>query len=106
VVNGGDGGTGTRTGLPNESDDVGKRAAARRPRRRRTEAYYLPPYAPDLSPVEGIRSLLRGGRLSNVAFGTPEHLDQRIRRGLRLIQYRSHLTDGCLAETGLTIGPA
>ncbi|WP_405675404.1 transposase [Streptomyces canus] len=68
--------------------------------------YYLPPYANDLSPVEGIWSLLRRGWLSNVACRTPEHLDQRIRRGLRLIQYRSHLMDGCLAETGLTIGPA
>jgi hypothetical protein len=65
--------------------------------------YYLAPYAPDLNPVEGIRLLLRRGRLSNVAFSSPEHLDQRIRRGLRLIRYRSHLIDGCLAETGLTI---
>ncbi|WTW14326.1 hypothetical protein OHU89_00410 [Streptomyces sp. NBC_00019] len=39
-------------------------------------------------------------------FSTPEHLDQRIRRDLHLIQYRSHLIDDCLAETGLTIGPA
>ena len=39
----------------------------------------------------------------NVAFSTPEHLVQRIRRGLRHIQYRSELMDGCLAETGLTI---
>ncbi|MEU0899116.1 transposase [Streptomyces massasporeus] len=68
--------------------------------------YYLPPCAPDLDPVEGIWSLLRRGWLSNVAFSTPEHLDQRIRRGLRLIQYRGHLIDGCLAETGLTIGSA
>ncbi|MFE0379544.1 transposase [Streptomyces inhibens] len=30
---------------------------------------YLPPYAPDLNPVEGIRSLLRRGRLSNGARG-------------------------------------
>jgi hypothetical protein len=28
---------------------------------------------------------------------------QRVRRGLRHIQYRSHLIDGCLTETGLTI---
>jgi hypothetical protein len=48
---------------------------------------------------------LRRGWLSNVAFHTPEHLIQRIRRGLRHIQYRSHLIDGCLAETGLTIRP-
>ncbi|MER8003935.1 transposase, partial [Streptomyces sp. NPDC095613] len=64
--------------------------------------YYLPPYAPDLNPVEGIWSLLRRGWLSNVAFSTPEHLIQRIRRGLRHIQYCSDLIDGCLAETGLT----
>ncbi|WDN57597.1 transposase (plasmid) [Streptomyces clavuligerus] len=57
----------------------------------------------NLNPVEGIWSLLRRGRLSNVAFHTPEHLVQRIRRGLRHIQYRSDLIDGCLAETGLTI---
>lgn len=68
--------------------------------------YYLPPYAPDLNPVEGIWSLLRRGWLSNVAFSTPEHLVQLIRRGLRHIQYRSHLIDGCLTETGLTIKPA
>ncbi|MGW3121058.1 IS630 family transposase [Streptomyces sp. NPDC001107] len=67
--------------------------------------YYLPPYAPDLNPVEGIWSLLRRGWLSNVAFSTPEHLVQCIRRGLRHIQYRSELIDGCLAETGLTIRP-
>jgi hypothetical protein len=29
----------------------------------------------------------------------------RIRHGLRHIQYRSHLIDGCLTETGLTIRP-
>ncbi|MFI6935466.1 hypothetical protein [Streptomyces sp. NPDC050287] len=32
----------------------------------------------------------------NVAFSTPEHIVQRIRRGLRPIQYRSELMDGCL----------
>ncbi|WP_107408256.1 transposase [Streptomyces atratus] len=67
--------------------------------------YYLPPYAPDLSPVEGTWSLLRRGWLSNVAFTTPEHLMQRIRSGLRHIQYRSNLIDGCLTETGLTVNP-
>lgn len=67
--------------------------------------YYLPPYAPDLNPVEGIWSLLRRGWLSNVAFTTPEHLIQRVRRGLRHIQYHPRLIDGCLAETGLTISP-
>ncbi|MCX4966904.1 transposase [Streptomyces sp. NBC_00654] len=73
--------------------------------RDRLTIYCLPPYAPDLNPVEGIRSLLRRGWLSNVAFSTPEHLVQTARRGLRHIQYRSHLMDGCLTETGLTIRP-
>jgi hypothetical protein len=36
---------------------------------------------------------------------TPEPLVQRIRRGLRHIQYRGDLVDGCFAETGLTIRP-
>ncbi|WUS95184.1 hypothetical protein OHA46_00140 [Streptomyces sp. NBC_00708] len=40
------------------------------------------------------------------AVGPQYALDQRTRRALRLIQYRSHLIDGCLAETGLTTGLA
>lgn len=67
---------------------------------------HLPPYAPDLNPVEGIWSLLRRGWLSNVALSTPEHLIRTIRSGLRHIQYRSNLIDGCLTETGLTIRSA
>lgn len=68
--------------------------------------YYLPPYAPDIKPAEGIWSLLRRSWLSNVAFSTPEHLARTVRRGLRHTQYRSHLINGCLAETGLTLRPA
>ncbi|MET8676065.1 transposase [Streptomyces sp. NPDC004647] len=66
--------------------------------------YQLPSYAPDLNPVEGIWSLLRRGWLSNVAFTTPEHLIRTVRHGLRKIQYRSDLIDGCLAGTGLAVG--
>jgi len=67
--------------------------------------YQLPPYAPDLNPVEGIWSLLRRGWLSNTAFTTPEHLFKTIRHGLRTIQYRPHLIDGCLTGTGLSLTP-
>nr|WP_236653720.1 transposase [Streptacidiphilus melanogenes] len=67
--------------------------------------YQLPAYAPDLNPVEGIWSLLRRGFLANVAFTDPDHLVRTVRRGLRKIQYRPHLIDGCLAETGLIIAP-
>ncbi|WP_425579556.1 IS630 family transposase [Streptomyces coacervatus] len=67
--------------------------------------YQLPSYAPDLNPVEGIWSLLRRGWLSNTAFTTPEHLIQTIRHGMRKIQYRPRLIDGCLAGTGLSLTP-
>ncbi len=63
----------------------------------------LPSYAPDLNPVEGIWSLLRRGPLANVAFTDEEHLEQTLRRGLRHIQLRPDLIDGCLAGTGLTL---
>lgn len=43
---------------------------------------------------------------AGVAFSAPEHLVQRVRRGLRHIQYRSDLIDRCLAETGLTVRTA
>lgn len=63
----------------------------------------LPAYAPDLNPMEGIWSLLRRVFLANVAFTDPDHLIRAVRQGLRIIQYRSDLIDGCLAGTGLTL---
>ncbi|GAA1357538.1 hypothetical protein GCM10009612_25730 [Streptomyces beijiangensis] len=67
--------------------------------------HQLPSYTPDCNPFEGIWSLLRRGWLSNVAFTSPDHLIQTVRRGLRTIQYRSDLIDGCLTGTGLSITP-
>ncbi|MFF9040980.1 transposase [Streptomyces sp. NPDC014892] len=65
--------------------------------------YFLPAYAPDLNPVEGIWSLLRRSSQVNTAFTDPDHLISTLRHGLRQIQYRSNLINGCLAETGLTL---
>lgn len=65
--------------------------------------YFLPAYAPDLNPVEGIWSLLRRSSQANTAFTDPDHLMRTLRHGLRQIQYRSNLIDGCLAETSLTL---
>ncbi|MFF7190426.1 helix-turn-helix domain-containing protein [Streptomyces sp. NPDC008222] len=36
------------------------------------------------------------------AFTDPSHLIRRLRHGLRQIQYRSDIIDGCLTGTGLT----
>ncbi|MGW5259318.1 IS630 family transposase, partial [Streptomyces sp. NPDC004012] len=56
--------------------------------------YFLPAYAPDLNPVEGIWSLLRRSSQVNTAFTDPDHLISTLRHGLRQIQYRSNLIDG------------
>ncbi|WP_159047399.1 IS630 family transposase [Streptomyces sp. XY332] len=65
--------------------------------------YHLPPYAPDLNPVEGIWSVLRRTSQANTAFTDPDHLIRRLRHSLRQIQYRSDIIDGCLTATGLTL---
>ncbi|MZE45837.1 DDE endonuclease [Streptomyces sp. SID5477] len=62
----------------------------------------LPSYAPDLNPVEAVWSLVRRA-MANTAFDTPHDLDRKLRRELRRIQLRPHLTDGCLTATGLAI---
>ncbi|WP_405680878.1 IS630 family transposase [Streptomyces sp. NBC_00868] len=67
--------------------------------------FQLPPYAPDLNPVEGIWSLLRRGPMANTAFTDPDHLTRTLRRGLRHIQLRPALIDGCLTGTRLPITP-
>ncbi|GLV88538.1 hypothetical protein Slala03_82270 [Streptomyces lavendulae subsp. lavendulae] len=63
--------------------------------------YHLPAYTPDLNPVEGIWSALRRTAHANTVFATPEDLVRSLRTGLKKIQYRSHIVDGCLAATGL-----
>ncbi|MFD0412530.1 transposase [Streptomyces sp. NPDC127108] len=64
--------------------------------------FQLPSYTPDLNPVEGVWSTLRRRRQANTAFADPNHLLRALRQGLRQIQYRSDLIDGCLTATGLT----
>lgn len=56
--------------------------------------------------IEGVWSLLRRGPLANTAFTDDEHLERTLRRGLRHIQLRPDLIDGCLTGTGLTHRPA
>ncbi|WEH20397.1 transposase [Streptomyces sp. VNUA24] len=67
--------------------------------------FQLPSYAPDLNPAEGIWSLLNRGVLANLAAANLDHLTRVIKRGLKKIQYRPHLIDGCLTETGLALSP-
>ncbi|WP_243725869.1 transposase [Actinomadura rubrisoli] len=64
--------------------------------------FYLPTYAPDLNPVECVWSVLRRTSQANIAFTDPDHLRRTLRHGLRIVQYRSDIIDGCLTATGLT----
>lgn len=65
--------------------------------------FQLPPYAPELNPVEGIWSLLKRGELANLTITGLDHLLRVIRRSLKKIQYRPQLIDGCLTGTGLPL---
>ncbi|GGP00182.1 hypothetical protein GCM10012280_68370 [Wenjunlia tyrosinilytica] len=65
--------------------------------------YRLPPYTPDLNPVEGIWSVLRRTTTANRAFADPQDLITAVRRGLRQLQYRHDVLDGCLTGTGLSL---
>nr|WP_279616984.1 transposase [Streptomyces corchorusii] len=67
--------------------------------------FQLPPYAPDLNPVEGIWSVLRRTTTANRAFADPHDLITAVRRGLRQLQYRHDVLDGCLTGTGLIPAP-
>lgn len=64
--------------------------------------FRLPAYAPDLNPTEGVWSLLKRS-LENFAAASLDHLVRILKRKLKKIQYRPHLLQGCLAETGLII---
>ena len=68
--------------------------------------FRLPAYAPDLNPVEGIWSVLKGGVLANLAVASFAHLVQVIRHGLKKLQYQPGLIEGCLAGTGLALDQA
>lgn len=60
--------------------------------------FQLPSYAPDLNPAEGIWSLLKRGVLANLVLAGLPPLVRIVKRGLKKIQYRPHLIDGCLAR--------
>jgi transposase len=64
----------------------------------------MPAYAPDMNPAEGIWSLLKRS-MASFAAADLDGLVRIIKRKLKKIQYRPHLIDGFLADTGLTIEP-
>ena len=66
---------------------------------------YLPAYAPELNPVEGVWSHMKRA-MANFAVTGVEHLLAVAKNRLNRIQYRPELLDGFLAQTGLALDPA
>lgn len=62
--------------------------------------YQLPPYAPELNPVEGAWSLLKR-RIANTFIEGIDHLLALVREHLSHIQTRTDLINGIFAGTGL-----
>ena len=66
--------------------------------------YYLPPYAPELNPVEPLWSHLKRS-LANLAKRNLSQLTALVKTRLKRMQYRPSLLDGFLASTGLDLTP-
>lgn len=64
--------------------------------------YQLPPYAPELNPVEGVWSLLKRS-LANLTKQSLDQLTKLVKTRLRGMQYRPCLIDGLIAKTGLDL---
>jgi putative transposase len=64
----------------------------------------LPPYAPDINPVEGVWAHLKKS-LANLAPRSVEDLAPLVKNRLRHLQHRPEVLDGLIAETGLRIHP-
>jgi transposase len=66
--------------------------------------YQLPPYAPELNPVEGVWSPLKRS-LANLAKQSIDQLTSLIKTRLKRMQYRTGLIEGFIAKTDLDLAP-
>jgi putative transposase len=66
--------------------------------------YRLPPYAPELNPVEAVWSHLKRS-LANLAKHGISQLTMLVKTRLRQMQYRPGLLDSFLAKPGLDLAP-
>ncbi|MGW2814154.1 IS630 family transposase [Streptomyces sp. NPDC001415] len=66
--------------------------------------YQLPPYAPELNPVEGVWSHLKRS-LANLTKHGLDQLTALVKTRLKRMQYRPRLIEGLIAKTGLDFQP-
>ncbi|MEU2625336.1 transposase [Streptomyces sp. NPDC007157] len=67
--------------------------------------HQLPPYAPELNPVEGVWSLLKRP-LANLTKHSVEQLTALVKPRLKRMPYRPRLIEGFIAKTGLDLQPS
>ena len=65
------------------------------------EGEWLPPYAPELNPVEYLWSHLDSTRLANFAPDDLAHLEAQVRRGIRQVRRADHLAFAFLKHSAL-----
>ncbi|MEU7901209.1 transposase [Nonomuraea sp. NPDC049152] len=66
--------------------------------------FYLPTYAPELNPVEGVSAHMKKS-LANLAMRTIDQLIAVVKNRLKRMQYRPALITGFTAKTGLDFRP-
>ena len=70
-------------------------------RQPRLQVVRLPPYAPELNPVEGLWGWIKGTCLANVCEDTLEPVVAHVRRGVRRLRRRDDLPWAFLSRTGI-----
>jgi transposase len=63
----------------------------------------LPAYAPDLNPVEGLWSWLKGTQLANLVHPTLEAVTEQAELGIQRARQMPHLAYSFLRRTGLSV---
>lgn len=72
-------------------------------RRKRCRVVFLPPYAPELNPVESFWSYLKTNPLANLAAPDAEHLSRLAHRQARTVQQRQALLRSFIPSTPLVL---
>lgn len=88
----------------NLNTHVSRRMRALVTARRWLTVYQLPPYAPELNPVEGVWSHLKRS-LANLTQHSLGQLAALVKTRLKRMQYRTGLIEGFIARTGLDLQP-
>lgn len=69
----------------------------------RLTLHYLPPYAPDLNPAEGVWCIAKHHRMANHTIGELDQLHAEARRHLDAVGRDPHLLRSCFKGAGLAL---